>query len=208
MPRSQLLRSTLADRERLRWLGEFFRWVYAEHRPPGELALRFWALWSQLHGHDLSRRRRAAWQHAISKTPAAGFEKIQDAARVWVNNLLGVAHDGETMRVKGEEQYLVAWLDADGRRYFEFGRDPFAPVDTLDLVDDIGRDVMHQLRGLSVEVLGQCEGCGRAFLRLRARRRKYCSARCKYEAAPSTQRLRERRRRSAARRRAARKAKR
>ncbi len=194
MPRSQLLKGIRPDRERLRWLREFFDWLYAEQSSAGELALRFWALWSRLHGRELSPRKRAVWQRLISDAPTSAFQQMQRHLREWVAGLPPLFEQKETIRLKGEDRFFGAMPDTDGRWYFGFAQDLLPPRDIGDLMARASADLMQQLQGLSVEVIGQCRRCGRVFLRLRARRRLYCSARCKYEAAPSTQRLRAKRR--------------
>jgi len=203
MPRSQLLKGIRPDRERLRWLREFFDWLYAEQRSAGELALRFWSLWSSLHGRELSPRKRAVWQRLISNAPTSAFLAMQCHLREWVAGLPRLFAQGETIRLKVGDRFFGAMPDIDGRWYFGFAEDLVPPRDIGDLMDRADTDLMQQLGGLSVEVLGQCGRCGRVFLRLRARRRLYCSARCKYEAAPSTRRLRAKQRSARGRRSAA-----
>jgi len=188
MARGELFSTALQQRERVRVVQEFLDWLYAVDRSPEQQVRSFWTWHAWLTPEQAAGPAREQFDRIIGATRAWRWEKLRHNWIARLNgmmNRLRLQHPGS---VQGVGRSLVARAGRDGREYLAVVPVMPQPLTEENFEDLVLDEVMQYLDGLAVAAVGNCAQCGRLFFRLRAKRRLFCSTRCKYEGAPSTKR--------------------
>jgi hypothetical protein len=184
MPTSALFQTPLPQRDRLIYLREFLAWLYDGREAGPRICLDFWAWWTgapDKASPDYKEwrieelvRDSSDWKWAeLRRDLRNSFEKIYDSLKRDPPLFLSAAPFA-----------FRSWRGRDGREYFSVN---MALPEKL-TAEAIGafalEEVLRHLEGLAVEAIGRCAraDCRRLFLRLRAKRRLYCSTRCRHRA--------------------------
>ncbi len=200
MPRSALYASPLRERERLEVIREFLDWLYAKPAPVERQARAFWTWYFWLTPEQIAGPSRQSFDSLLKESRTWPWESLR---RQWIAQLNGVLNGARLPSAPplgGFAYRLRVWKDGDGGEYFHLAPVPPRQPSGKSFLYVVLADVLGYLNGLAVGVVGNCAECGRLFLRLRARRRLYCSQSCKQKAwarsgsHPSAPRGRRRRR--------------
>jgi hypothetical protein len=193
--RGRLLRTPRAAQTRLHLVRDFLDWVYCLARSDEEIKWKFWQ-WLRAASTDRVRRKLTEdWWHLLAESAELEWAGIQADTLRRVEEILGgrpVEFPTSYVPTRWE---LGTWKGPDGERYFQYAPafDPQAPPALY--VTLAIQQVIRELSGLNVKVLGRCKECRHYFVRLVSRRSFYCSSTCRWRGFMAQRGYRPRRRR-------------
>lgn len=182
MKRGQLFRTPLSARQRLAYTREILEWVYAQDRSPQRLQLEFWEWYCGVSHDQRPKTGRAALNGIVRDTAAWDWSVLQRGLRAQLEQAFARFGEPRKKPATAVLRTLGSWTAGDQSRYFHYG--PSLPVPlTYDHIAEIAADeVLGDLSGLSVDVLGQCLECKHYFIRVKGTRKIFCSPKCTWRA--------------------------
>lgn len=190
MQRGQLVMTPLDQRARVNYIREFLDWAYSTARTRGGIEGAFWEFFLVAAPDEMRkafqrkrgpvRRATARWNwSAMPAVAANGFESVVEGREPELG-----------LTLEDIPRVWSTWTGPDGRRYNHYGPQAITALNERDILRAALDEALCDLRGLAVEALGKCEQCRHYFVRLRAARRRFCSARCTWQAFHARQRRR------------------
>jgi hypothetical protein len=208
MPAPTSYTSISRQRIGLQYLKDILDWIYTTHPSREACALSFWALFAGVTKVQARTVVKGDMEQLVADTADWNFPNLQARLRSTLEGLLSQLDAGEKLFLPQTHLTLATWADGRGHRLLmcrpllpkKATRDDWMTFSLYELVID--------LQGVGFDALGHCPQCHRYFVRQRAGRGLYCSARCRYNAFDARRRRGAKQRPRASRHRGAEKVKR
>jgi hypothetical protein len=183
MPLSPLFTATARRSWALAYARDLLAWVYQDFKDPSLCRWEFWRLLTGLSERQARGRAREEFERIMAHSRTWDILGVQRWLRETLEKQLAGLRTPRGPSLALCPRRLIACASGAGSPYLAWR--PTLPADpgpesvAAYLLDE----VLSDLDGVAVETIGRCGRCQRYFIRRRARRGEYCSARCRNQAA-------------------------
>jgi hypothetical protein len=182
MPGGKLIRKSGVKRYILSAAHECLAWAYKRYENPRRCQLEFWSWAMGLHTWQLLRPDTPAAKGLLEASGGWPWLQLQRRTRRFLEKLFaGIGSDKPPLVRVMPRGLLPAPVDGEGivLRWRSPVTWPEKPWDWVMFLLD---DLLSDLDGVSLDVVGRCALCNHYFIRAAARRKNYCSDTCRNRA--------------------------
>ena len=181
MSRSALFQTPLSERARIVYLRDFLTWLYDDRSSEEELAEQLWRWFGGFPRGPLRGKVRAEIDKHLSATRDWPWRTFQAELRAALEGLYDGIRNTEVRASQPIRFTLKTWPSKGKRQHFSL--QPVLPRrrDQRDWAPVFLFDFLSDLNNLTLGAMERCARptCRHLFIRLRAKRRLYCSKRCR-----------------------------
>jgi hypothetical protein len=180
--RGQLFKTPLSQRARVHYIREFLDWAYTTGRTSEWIEAAFWDCFLRAAPDEMREMFRAKRKSTRRATAEWNWLAMPAIARDGFESFVEDREPKLGLSPANVPRALNAWTGPDGKRYLHYGPQALVALNETDILRAALDEALCDLRGLAAEALGRCEQCRRYFVRMRAARKRFCSARCTWQA--------------------------
>lgn len=181
MPRSALFGNPLSERDRVEYLRDFLAWLYDEKSSDTELLEGLWRWFAGAPNGPLRGKGKTLIEENCRETPRWPLRKFQGELRAALEELYDGIHKQSRTAIPPIHFTLRTRSKDGGPEYFTVR--PMLPVsrNRRRWAAMFLFAFLADLNNLHREAMGRCArpACRHLFIRLRTKRRLYCSLRCR-----------------------------